>query len=91
MSSKQPPASPLELRMSPNELAVWTTHKLLVERGTLPSCVNCELWSDNVNHFNKTRPGNPQHPPEVCTKWNRRPPAKVIVCGCDQHIPDIPF
>jgi len=68
--------SPLELGMSPNELAIQKTHELLVQRGILPSCVNCELWDEKQ---------------ELCTKWGRRPPAKVIVIGCQHHIPDIPF
>lgn len=28
---------------------------------------------------------------EVCAKWNARPPARVIVNGCDDHVDKIPF
>lgn len=83
--------NPLELRRSPGEVAIYTTHKLLVERGVLPSCVNCELWGENANHALKLKPNPQLHPNEVCTLWGQRPPAKVIVVGCDRHVPDIPF
>ena len=42
------------------------------------SCINC-------NHFNDKK--------EICLLANSRPPAPIIVYGCDSHIEknDIPF
>lgn len=44
--------------------------------GLYRSCLNCDHW-DQVN--------------EICTTFKERPPAKVIVCGCEHHIDEIPF
>ena len=43
---------------------------------TVPNCVDC-LHFDEKN--------------ETCTKWNARPPARVIAFGCDNFEEDIPF
>lgn len=42
------------------------------------TCLNCV-------HFNE--------PTEICTKFNQRPPARVIALSCEQHEDnhDIPF
>jgi hypothetical protein len=48
----------------------------LSERGMFETCLNCDNWNDRD---------------EICTKFKERPPAKVIVCGCEHHESDIPF
>lgn len=47
-----------------------------LRHGDLRSCVNCD-------HFNE--------PDEVCALCAARPPAKVIVLGCDSWTEEIPF
>jgi hypothetical protein len=39
----------------------------LIEGGDLPSCLSCEMW-DNKD--------------EACSKYQVRPPIKVIMVGC---------
>jgi len=49
----------------------------MMELGMFRTCINCKHWID----------GN-----EICEKFNERPPAKVIVVGCEAHEDsDIPF
>ena len=47
----------------------------MLEMGMFTSCINCGYWDDKK---------------ELCTKFKQRPPAKIIVKGCDSHM-DIPF
>ena len=53
--------------------------ELLVERlkaeGYLNNCCTCHYWNDDK---------------QICDKFKERPPAKVIVCGCEFH-EEIPF
>lgn len=49
--------------------------KWMMEMGMFSTCLNCFHWHDKN---------------EICKKFNQRPPAKVIVCGCEHHT-DIPF
>jgi len=56
-------------------LPVWQIRAL--RRGLIRSCLNCD-------NFNEATEG--------CAKaQGNRPPALVIVLGCDQWIEDIPF
>lgn len=57
-----------------NNLALGFT-AYMMEQGYFSTCLNCHHWNDKK---------------EICGKWNARPPAKVIVSGCDDHT-DIPF
>lgn len=47
----------------------------LMEKGFFTTCINCAHWNDNK---------------EICSYYKQRPPAKVIVNGCETHT-DIPF
>ena len=47
----------------------------LMDDGWLTTCTNCCDWDE---------------PKEMCMKFKVRPPAKVIVVGCEHHS-DIPF
>lgn len=42
----------------------------------MPWCGNCDTWDAKL---------------EVCTKFNAKPPAKVIHEGCKEWIMNIPF
>lgn len=48
----------------------------LIECGLLRTCLNCDNWIT----------GN-----ETCSLAGKRPPAKVIVTGCEKHTDIIPF
>lgn len=58
-----------------NTLALGFT-EFLMDNGYFTTCLNCDHWQDN---------------PELCKKFNQRPPAKVIVVGCEEHSDSIPF
>lgn len=57
-----------------NKLALIIT-EFLMEKGFFTTCLNCSYW-DNQK--------------EICQYYKQRPPAKVIVSGCETHT-DIPF
>ena len=47
----------------------------LMEQGYFSTCLNCHHWQSET---------------EICGKFNQRPPAKIIVSGCEEHT-DVPF
>lgn len=47
-----------------------------VLRDCMTTCLNCE-------HFDEPR--------EICNLVSKRPPARVIACGCNAHKERIPF
>jgi len=57
-----------------NKLALMFT-EFLMEKGLFTTCLNCANWSNQL---------------EKCNLYKVRPPAKVIVVGCETHT-DIPF
>ena len=48
-----------------------------VRMGVIRTCINCENFNIDGG--------------ELCTLWRSRPPAKVIVYGCDKWQEEIPF
>lgn len=48
----------------------------MMDEGWFRTCLNCE-------HFDE--------PKEWCKVWKAKPPAKVIVIGCEEHSDTIPF
>lgn len=48
----------------------------VIDEGWLRNCTNCEHWIGNT---------------EQCALYKARPPAKVIVVGCESHSDLIPF
>lgn len=67
----------------------------MVQDGWFQSCLNCSHWipanqlGPNKSHM--ITANDKKFPPETCSLFKVRPPAKVIVCGCSEHIDDIPF
>jgi len=62
------------------ELSRDITLKLeVVLNKVLTTCLNCKHWSNDAN--------------EYCILFNAKPPAKIIVFGCDNYmdIQEIPF
>lgn len=56
-----------------------------VKLGVWPCCLNCEYWAE-VEAITDTSQTYFE-----CKKYKTIPPADVIVVGCNQHIPYIPF
>lgn len=51
-------------------------HRRLVENDAVHCCLNCE-------HFDKQN--------DQCATYQVKPPCEVIVYGCDEWEPEIPF
>jgi len=47
----------------------------MMDIGMFRTCLNCAYWNEKN---------------ETCQYYKQKPPAKVIVCGCETHT-DIPF
>ena len=58
----------------------------MIRAGHWQSCIKCEFWQANVKPVKRDT-----EDPEVCSKYNARPPAHVIACGCPDYFEDIPF
>ena len=58
------------------ELAVAAFHEKLVDNYIIHSCINCEHFTANG---------------DLCAKVAQRPPARVIVYGCEEWDMKIPF
>lgn len=56
--------------------AINLIHRELIDRHLLRTCITCGNWDEKV---------------EQCYKYSARPPAQVIVLGCEEWIMDIPF
>lgn len=52
------------------------THESLIRTQQVASCWNCECFDKKS---------------EICLEFNMRPPAKVIVFGCEEWEGEIPF
>jgi hypothetical protein len=52
-----------------------------LDMGLFRSCLNCEHW---------IKEGAPLNP-ETCGLYKSRPPARIIVTGCESHSDNIPF
>jgi hypothetical protein len=68
-----------ELERATEAGKIWL--KLRVEIGEMlrkgtRHCTNCERFDDET---------------EICRLYQARPPARVIVSGCDKHEDEIPF
>lgn len=57
-----------------NKLALGFT-EYMMQTGYFCTCLNCHNWNDKQ---------------EICKLYNQRPPARVIVSGCESH-EDVPF
>lgn len=51
-------------------------HTAMVESQTWKCCCNCVDFDEHKM---------------ACNRFNAKPPAKVIVVGCEEHADDIPF
>lgn len=55
------------------ELLLHRTIQLICQKnGFSKTCLTCQQFNEGT---------------EICAKWNARPPAKVIVAGCESHEP----
>lgn len=57
-----------------------------LDQGLFRSCLNCANWNG------EQAPGvKLVHKPETCRLNGLRPPARIIVTGCECHSDNIPF
>lgn len=95
MNTKYQPAAPVTAEAKRFNHILRTTERVklldglasgLVEwaldQGLFRSCLNCQHWTGE----------NPTAvPAESCSLFRARPPARIIVTGCDSHSDQIPF
>lgn len=63
-------------RRNRHDQAIAVVVEEWIDMGQYPTCTNCEFYA---------------HDSEVCTKYQAKPPAKVIVKGCSTWEYNIPF
>lgn len=57
-----------------------------LDQGLYRSCLNCQNWNG------EQAPGvKLAQPPETCRLNGQRPPAKIVVTGCECHTDNIPY
>lgn len=78
-SNPLPPTAPIA-RPAMNEAQ---RNKLVIERQKAQ--IDNFIWQNcpNCEHWNKDK--------EECKQWNVRPPASIIVVGCENWFVNIPF
>lgn len=59
-----------------NRLQRIDFQRKIVESGIWQSCLNCSNFESES---------------EVCKIYNQKPPAYIVINGCEKHIGDIPF
>lgn len=59
-----------------NDDGMVKVHQKLVDNFILRTCLNCECFDPHG---------------ETCLQFRVKPPAKVLVFGCEKWLPDIPF
>jgi hypothetical protein len=63
-------------------------HQLrIVAHGVWQTCLNCDNWSWN----DALRRGFATRPPPSCLRFSSLPPPDVLVVGCQEWTPDVPF
>lgn len=94
--NKLPPTAPI-VRAPQARLRefVMKSQKALIDTYSWECCFNCEHWTEDivvqVDDPTKYSGRRDEHLGPQCTKYNSRPPTKVILIGCEEYEPSIPF
>ena len=74
---------------------VMKSQQAMVDTYSWECCVNCEHWTEKhiVNIVDETKYSGFREIDEGsrCMKYEVRPPTKVILIGCEEYVPAIPF
>ena len=64
-----------QLDLEQAAMPIWQLRA--IRSGVIRTCINCENFDLQGG--------------ELCKLWQSRPPARVIVLGCDKWLEEIPF
>lgn len=76
MSFNPPPTAPIKAPIGKSQEFKVKSQESMVSTYSWECCINCDNWDDKL---------------DICKKFEQRPPTKVIVVGCVEYVPDIPF
>lgn len=57
----------------------------VIRQGRWPTCTNCQHWEEHPGLTDEERVYN------WCAKYQVSPPEQVVVVGCVNHEPGVPF
>lgn len=88
-----PPTAPIAFTKSRD--FVMKSQKALIDTYSWECCVNCEHWTEahviQVKDETKYSGWREEDLGPRCMKYEIRPPTKVILIGCEEYVPSIPF
>lgn len=96
MNNPLPPTAPIKQNPTakPREF-VMKSQQALINTYSWECCLNCERFTDHhivkVEDQTKHSGFREDDQGEMCTLYMVRPPAKVIIVGCESYEPQIPF
>ena len=94
MQNNLPPTAPIP-KLAKSREFVMKSQQALVDTYSWECCINCEHWTEThvVKVADPTKySGFAEHDEGArCKKFEVRPPTKVILIGCAEYEPAIPF
>lgn len=92
--NKLPPTAPIPKQAKSREF-VEKSQQAMVDTYSWECCLNCDHWTEHkiVQVVDPTKYSGVRDDDlgPHCTKFDMRPPTKVIVIGCADYDPAIPF
>jgi hypothetical protein len=74
---------------------VMKSQNAMIDTYSWECCANCDHWTEDVvvqvDDPTKYSGRRDEHLGPQCTKYGVRPPTKVILIGCEEYNPSIPF
>ena len=93
--SKLPPTAPIPRSPTRSREFVMKSQQALIDTYSWECCLNCEHWSEQkivrVKDDTKYSGWRQEDLGPQCMKYDMRPPTKVILIGCEEYVPDVPF
>jgi len=94
--NKLPPTAPIpRVPQARSREFVMKSQKALIDTYSWECCANCEHWTEDhvtmVPDPTKYSGHRDEHLGPQCTKYGMRPPTDVILIGCQDYEPSIPF
>lgn len=94
VNSPVPPTAPIQKQGRSREF-IMKSQTALIDTYSWECCLNCEHWTEHhvVRIKDETKySGYREHDEGPrCMEFEQRPPTKVILIGCQEYEPAIPF
>lgn len=95
MTMTTAPTAPIPVERKKNREFVIKSQKALIETYSWECCLNCEEWaktsSKRIEDPTKYSGWREEQTGPKCKKYDMLPPPEVIVNGCEEWVPVIPF